>query len=106
MKGAARHLPAVGGLTLGLGALAAIGGLQALVRGVAHGLLAVAAAGFLLYGLLGAWAGFALLRRRASGILPTQVFAAVSLIGVPVGTAYGLYAFAVLCEPDAKAALA
>ena len=57
-------------------------------------------------GVLGIVGGADLRARRGRGRVLVMIFAVLSLISVPVGTAYGVYALWVLTRPGVEGALA
>lgn len=107
----APHLQLLGILALLLGGFSLIGGLAALValgtaapffeasggpEGVLAVLLFVPVVGLAVGAIV---CGVGLLKHRAWARPPSLVVAAFSLFSVPVGTAFGAYAFWVLTRP-------
>lgn len=61
--------------------------------------------GLAALGVPGTVAGIGLLKRKAWAKVWTIVVAALNLLNVPVGTAFGIYAIWVVTRPEADAAL-
>ena len=105
-------LLALGALVLlfAFGVGTAVTGSQDEVPGFVPGI--IASLGLLFVGLLAAVAilgfvgGMGLLNGKRSGKVPTFIFAGLSLLSIPFGTAYGIYAIVILTRPDTDRLLA
>ncbi len=115
-----KHITAVGAIFIGFGALGVFAALIILVAVVGGGLLsgdeqAIAitsivglsiAGPFLLLEALKIVGGIALLRRQPWARILVLILSFLSLIMIPIGTAYGIYAIWVLMKDDTVRLLA
>ncbi len=115
-----KHITAVGAIFIGFGALGVFAALIILVAVVGGGLLSgdeqaiaitsivgISIAGpCLLIEALKVVGGIALLQRRPWARILVLVLSFVSLIMIPIGTAYGIYAIWVLMKDDTVRLLA
>ncbi len=115
-----KHITAVGAIFIGFGALGVFAALIILVAVVGGGLLsgdeqAIAitsivglsiAGPFLLLEALKIVGGIALLRRQPWARILVLILSFLSLIMIPIGTAYGIYAIWVLMNDDTVRLLA
>lgn len=56
-----------------------------------------------LYAIAAIWFGIRLLQYKNSGRIGTMVMGALSLINIPLGTIFGLFALYILTKPEAEA---
>ena len=115
-----KHVTAVGALNIALGAVYVLVSLIVLVSVVGGGLLSgdeetfvitsiVAfsiAVPLLSVGVASIVGGFALLQRRPWARILVLILSFLSLINIPIGTAYGIYAIWVLLQDDTVRLLA
>ena len=109
-----KHITAVGALSIALGAVYVLVSLIVLVSVVGGGLLSgdeeaiwiTSIIGFsiavplLSVGVHSIVGGFALLQRRPWARILVLILSFLSLINIPIGTAYGIYAIWVLMKDD------
>lgn len=105
-----QHVQILGVLSLVLGTLGALGGIfvvafAGMVFGEAFAFILPFGFVLLVLASLGILGGLDLLARRARGRTLVLVYGGVSLLVLPFGTAYGVYAIWVLTRPESEIVL-